>query len=78
MTERRVEVITKDFRGPDRRQYQYTEEELDALQEKLLLRIYADIGKSFVKKILWLVGAVFTALYVMIQHSEVIAKLWPK
>ena len=43
-----------------------TDEEIEAIKEQLLESIYADIGKSVVKKVLWVAGAVvvgaFTAL----------------
>lgn len=36
-------------------------EELDNLKEQLLESIYADIGRSIVKKVLWILGAVAVA-----------------
>lgn len=39
-----------------------TPEQLEAIKEQLLESIYADIGKSVVKKILWLFGASVLAL----------------
>ena len=41
---------------------QLTPEQLEAIKEQLLESIYADIGKSVVKKILWLFGASVLAL----------------
>jgi len=38
-----------------------TQEELTDLKEQLLESIYADIGKSVVKKVLWILGAVAIA-----------------
>ncbi len=35
--------------------------ELDDLKEQLLESIYADIGRSIVKKVLWILGAVAVA-----------------
>lgn len=35
--------------------------ELDDLKEQLLESIYADIGRSIVKKVLWILGAVAIA-----------------
>lgn len=40
---------------------QLTQTELDDLKEQLLESIYADIGRSIVKKILWILGAVAIA-----------------
>lgn len=34
-----------------------SQEELESLKEQLLDSIYADIGRSIVKKILWVLGA---------------------
>ena len=36
-------------------------EELASLKEQLLESIYADIGRSIVKKVLWVLGAVAVA-----------------
>jgi hypothetical protein len=40
---------------------QLTQTELDDLKEQLLESIYADIGRSIVKKVLWILGAVAIA-----------------
>lgn len=41
---------------------QLTPEQLEAIKQQLLDSIYADIGKSVVKKVLWITGASFVAL----------------
>lgn len=38
-----------------------TADELDNLKEQLLESIYADIGRSIVKKVLWVLGALAVA-----------------
>jgi len=38
-------------------------EEMEALKNQLLDSIYADIGKSVVKKVLWIGGACLTAFF---------------
>ena len=38
-----------------------TEEEVECIKQQLLDSIYKDIRKSFVRKILWVCGAVGTA-----------------
>ena len=38
-------------------------DELKAIKDQLLESIYADIGKSVVRKILWVGGAVILALF---------------
>ena len=40
-----------------------SDQELEAIKNQLLDSIYADIGKSVVKKILWIGGAILLALY---------------
>mgnify|MGYP006267377407 CR=1 FL=1 len=40
-----------------------SDQELEAIKKQLLDSIYADIGKSVVKKILWIGGAILLALY---------------
>jgi len=45
------------------------EAELDAIKEQLLESIYADIGKSLVKKVLWLFGAVCLAAFAWLKGS---------
>lgn len=47
----------------------YTKEELDYLKEQLLESIYADIGRSVVKKVLWVVGALAAALFIGLKVS---------
>lgn len=49
-----------------------TPEEIETIKEQLLQAIYADIGKSFVKKILWVVGAASAALYLWLNNKGVI------
>jgi hypothetical protein len=44
-------------------QKRLSDQELEAIKKQLLDSIYADIGKSVVKKVLWIGGAVILALY---------------
>jgi hypothetical protein len=46
-----------------------TPEELTAIKEQLLESIYTDIGRSVVKKILWVVGALATALFIGLKAA---------
>jgi hypothetical protein len=49
--------------GDERRKNAWlTDEQIDAIKERVLASVYEDIGRSLVKKILWLVGAVLAAL----------------
>ena len=41
----------------------FTSEEIDTIKAQLLESIYADIGKSVVKKLLWIFGAVVLAAF---------------
>lgn len=56
----------KEMGDATERRRPLTEEEIEAIKDQLLDSIYADIGKSVVKKLLWVGGAVvvgaFTAL----------------
>jgi len=45
------------------------EEELADLKNQLLESIYADIGKSVVKKVLWVFGAVCLSVFAWLVHS---------
>lgn len=40
-----------------------TPEELESLREQLLQSIYADIGRSIVRKVLWVFGAAALILF---------------
>ena len=40
-----------------------SDRDLEAIKKQLLDSIYADIGKSVVKKVLWIGGAIILALY---------------
>ena len=53
-----------------------TEEELKDIREWVLLSIYADIGKSFLKKFLVIITAAVGALVAALQHWEFFAKLF--
>jgi len=44
-------------------QRRLSQQELEAIKKQLLDSIYADIGKSVVKKVLWIGGAVILAGY---------------
>ena len=48
--------------GKDRRQ-KLTSEELEELKEQLLESVYADIGRSVVKKVLWVIGAISVGIF---------------
>ena len=50
-----------DYRGKDRRK-PATPEEIEELKRQILDSIYADIGKSIIKKLLWIGGAVLLGL----------------
>ena len=50
------EILENERRRP------LTEKELDHVKEQLLESIYADIGKSVVKKFQWVAGAILVAL----------------
>lgn len=52
------------------RRRKFTDEELEYLKEQLLESIYADIGKSIVKRFLWITGAVVGAFYAALSHKE--------
>lgn len=40
-----------------------TDEQVEAVKEAILKSIYADIGRSLVRKVLWVGGAAIFALY---------------
>jgi len=39
-----------------------TDEQIDLIRERILASVYEDIGRSLVKKILWVLGALLAAL----------------
>ena len=41
---------------------QLAPEDIERIKEAVLASVYEDIGRSVVKKLLWVVGAVFVAL----------------
>ena len=57
---------------PNRRHL--SQEELDSIKEQLLESIYADIGRSVVKKILWVAGAVGIALLGYLKLADHVPK----
>jgi hypothetical protein len=54
------------YEGPERRENQLTEEQVEAIAEraaeKALEKVYTSIGKSVVNKFLWLLGAASLAV----------------
>lgn len=49
-------------------------EQIDAIKEAVLASVYADIGRSLVRKILWALGAVLLALLAWLGGSGHIGK----
>lgn len=52
-----------------------SDEEIEAIKDQLLESIYADIGKSIVKKFLWVTGSLVAALVVITQHKDKVIAL---
>jgi hypothetical protein len=49
--------------GEERRKNAWlTDEQINYIRERILASVYEDIGRSLVKKILWILGALFAAL----------------
>ena len=49
--------------GDERRKNAWlTDEQIDYIRERILASVYEDIGRSLVKKILWILGALLVAL----------------
>jgi hypothetical protein len=49
--------------GEERRKSAWlTDEQIEAIRERILASVYEDIGRSLVKKILWILGALLVAL----------------
>lgn len=55
---------------PHERRKPLSEAELQAIKEQLLESIYADIGKSVVKKILWICGALLLAAFAWVKGAN--------
>ena len=39
-----------------------TDEQIEIIRERILASVYEDIGRSLVKKVLWILGALLAAL----------------
>jgi hypothetical protein len=49
--------------GEERRKNAWlTDEQINYIRERILASVYEDIGRSLVKKILWILGALLVAL----------------
>lgn len=66
--------MNTDNNLPDR-DIHFSQEQLDSIKAQLLESIYADIGKSVVKKVLWILGSVLGALYLLLSHSDIVANI---
>ena len=51
------------YSGPERRRPALATDDIEAIKKQILDSVYADIGKSIVTKLLWIGGAVLTALF---------------
>ena len=51
------------YAGPERRRSPLSADDIEAIKKQILDSVYADIGKSIVTKLLWISGAVLTALF---------------
>jgi hypothetical protein len=40
-----------------------SDEQVNAIKEQIMASVYEDIGRSLVKKILWILGALLAALF---------------
>ena len=50
--------------GHERRKYgKLSPEEVEYIKEQILASVYEDIGRSIVKRLLWLAGAALVALF---------------
>ena len=49
----------------------FTPDEIDAITEQILDKIYADIGKSVVKKVLWVGGAILFAAFAWLVELDI-------
>ena len=50
--------MNKEIGDDTQTRRRFSEDEIEIIKEQLLASIYADIGKSVVKKLLWVGGAV--------------------
>ena len=53
-------------------------EELEEIKKYLLDSIYKDIGKSVVKKFLWVVGSIIGLIFLAIPYKEKVIDLFLK
>ena len=51
-----------------------TDEQVDQIKEQILASVYEDIGRSLVKKAIWLLGALFAALLTWLASKGYIGK----
>ena len=42
--------------------HEFSDEEIEAIKERILASVYEDIGRSLVKKVLWVGGTLLLAL----------------
>lgn len=63
------EELYDEYGNRKERRHTFTEAELQEIKDRLLESIYADIGKSIVKKFLWVTGAVCAAAIAWLAGS---------
>ena len=51
-----------------------TDEQVDQIKEQILASVYEDIGRSLVKKAIWLLGALFAAMLTWLTAKGYIGK----
>lgn len=56
--------MEKEHEGHERRMYdRLSPEDIEAIKAQILASIYEEIGRSLVRRILWLAGAAIVALF---------------
>lgn len=65
------------YDGPDRRRSITLEEDdvdqfIDRAVERAVDRFYAEVGKSVLKKVAWVVGACAVGLYVYLKNKGIV------
>jgi len=63
-----------NYDGPERRSHIIPEELIDHIAEKAaeraLEKVYSQVGKSVVTKLLWIVGAISLAVFAWLTHLD--------
>ena len=68
------DCMTKIINELDERRKKMSAEELDEIASHLEQRVYQNIGRGVINRLLWIIGLLAVSVYAYLEHKGVIVK----